>query len=153
MEKIPSFSKNHDELKRGLHECGTAHGVTTWDLRFKTPNGGDYLDIAAMHTIEHLIATIVRNSAHKDDIIYFGPMGCRTGCYLLLAGDYDSVDIVPLITDMFAFIRDFRGEIPGAKAKDCGNYLDQNLAMANYLADRYLKVLENITPDRLVYPV
>ena len=78
MKKIPSFSKNHDELKTGLHECGTSRGVTTWDLRFKTPNGGDYLPVAAMHTVEHLMATVLRNSGNGDKVIYFGPMGCRT---------------------------------------------------------------------------
>ena len=108
-----------------------------------------------MHTIEHLGATFLRNHpVYKDRIIYFGPMGCRTGFYLLLAGDLDSKDIVPLITDTYEFIRDYQGEIPGAAAKDCGNYLDQNLGMANYLAKRYLdQVLYQITEDRLVYPV
>lgn len=158
MEKIASFMVDHIKLQPGLYvsrkDTFGDTVITTFDLRMTSPNEEPVMNTAELHTIEHLGATYLRNNKEfGSKIVYFGPMGCRTGCYLLLAGDYDSVDIVPLITDMFAFIRDFRGEIPGAKAKDCGNYLDQNLAMANYLADRYLKVLENITPDRLVYPV
>ncbi len=112
------------------------------------------MNTAELHTIEHLAATFLRNDEEwQDKVIYFGPMGCRTGCYLLLAGDYDSKDIVTLIVKTFEFIRDFEGEIPGAKAKDCGNYLDQNLGMAKYLAKRYLnEVLYEIKPERLVYP-
>lgn len=140
MEKIPSFSKNHDELKRGLHECGTAHGVTTWDLRFKTPNGGDYLDIAAMHTIEHLIATIVRNSAHKDDIIYFGPMGCRTGFYLLTV-NLDRAGVLNLLKESLKLVPDFT-EVPGNKREECGNYLEHDLAGAKRECAAYLEVLE-----------
>ena len=112
------------------------------------------MNTAEVHTIEHLGATFLRN--HKDfsdKVIYFGPMGCRTGFYLLLAGNYESKEIVPLITEMFIFIRDFHDEVPGASAKDCGNYLDMNLNMANWLADRYLNhVLFNISEERLVYP-
>ena len=112
------------------------------------------MNTAEVHTIEHLGATFLRN--HPDwaqRTIYFGPMGCRTGFYLLLAGDLTSQDIVPLIQELFLFIRDFRGEVPGACAKDCGNYLDMNLGMANYLADKFYKdVLSHITPDRLIYP-
>ena len=109
---------------------------------------------AEMHTMEHLGATYLRNHPQwKDRIIYFGPMGCRTGFYLLLAGDLESTDILPLVTGMYEFIRDFRGEVPGAAAKDCGNYLDMNLPMANYLAKRYLdEVLTGIDQTRLVYP-
>ena len=112
------------------------------------------MNTAEMHTIEHLAATYLRNHAdYKDKTIYFGPMGCRTGFYLLLAGDYESKDIVPLMTEMFEFIRDFKDEVPGASAKDCGNYLDMNLPMANYLAKRYLdNVIYNIDESRLVYP-
>ena len=112
------------------------------------------MNTAEIHTIEHLAATFLRN--HKEfaeKTIYFGPMGCRTGFYLLLAGDLASRDILPLIQEMFAFIRDFRGEVPGACAKDCGNYLDMNLPMANYLAEKYLReVLADISPERLSYP-
>ena len=111
------------------------------------------MNTAEMHTIEHLAATFLRNHTdYKDKTIYFGPMGCRTGFYLLLAGDYDSADIVPLVRDCFRFIADFRGEVPGASAKDCGNYLDMNLPMANYWGRKYAALLENIPLNRLVYP-
>ena len=112
------------------------------------------MNTAEVHTIEHLGATFLRNHpSYKDKVIYFGPMGCRTGFYLLLAGDYASRDVVPLITEMFTFIRDYRDEVPGASPKDCGNYLDMNLGMANYLAKRYLEnVLQSIGEERLVYP-
>ena len=119
-----------------------------------SPNEEPVMNTAEVHTIEHLGATFLRNhKTFSDKVIYFGPMGCRTGFYLLLAGDYESKDIVPLITEMFIFIRDFHDEVPGASAKDCGNYLDMNLNMANWLADRYLNhVLFNISEERLVYP-
>ena len=112
------------------------------------------MNTAEMHTIEHLGATFLRNDAEwKDRVVYFGPMGCRTGFYLLLAGDLDSKDIVTLMTKMYEFMRDFEGEIPGAAPKDCGNYLDQNLPMAKYLSKRFLdNVLYDIKEDRLVYP-
>ena len=118
------------------------------------PNYEPVMNTAEMHTIEHLGATFLRNHPeYGAKTIYFGPMGCRTGFYLLLAGDYASQDIVPLMREMFTFIRDFEGEVPGACAKDCGNYLDMNLGMAKYLADRYLRdVLDHIGPERLVYP-
>ena len=103
--------------------------------------------------MEHLAATYLRNEPNwKDRIIYFGPMGCRTGFYLLLAGDLESRDVLCLVKECFGFIRDFRGEVPGASAKDCGNYLDMNLPMANYWGEKYAALLENITPDRLIYP-
>ena len=112
------------------------------------------MNTAEVHTIEHLGATFLRNPPeYKDKTVYFGPMGCRTGFYLLLAGDLSSKDIVPLMVEMFEFIRDYKGEVPGASPKDCGNYLDMNLGMANYLAKRYLdNVLYNIDDSRLVYP-
>ena len=106
-----------------------------------------------MHTIEHLAATYLRNEpTWKDKVLYFGPMGCRTGFYLLLTGDYTSKDVVPLVLDCFRFIRDYRGEVPGASPKDCGNYLDMNLSMANYWGRKYAALLENIDDSRLVYP-
>ncbi|MDE6504831.1 MAG: S-ribosylhomocysteine lyase [Clostridia bacterium] len=142
MDKIPSFSKNHDELKKGLYLCGTDHGVTTWDLRFKTPNGGDYLTPAAMHTTEHLIATIVRNSAHKNDIIYFGPMGCRTGYYLLTVNmDYSNVK--NLLKESFALAASFT-EVPGNKREECGNYLEHDLCAAKKDCAEYLEVLNSL---------
>lgn len=128
--------------------------VTTFDLRLTSPNEEPVMNTAEMHTIEHLAATFLRN--HKDygsKTVYFGPMGCRTGFYLLLTGDYESRDIVPLMIEMWEFIRDFEGDVPGASARDCGNYLDMNLPMAKYLAKRYLEnVLYDTKEDRLVYP-
>ena len=111
------------------------------------------MNTAEMHTIEHLAATYLRNEPNwKNKVLYFGPMGCRTGFYLLLAGDYASADVVTLVKDCFRFIADFRGEVPGASAKDCGNYLDMNLPMANYWGAKYAALLENISHDRLIYP-
>lgn len=158
MEKIASFTIDHIKLLPGLYVSRKDHigaeTVTTFDIRMTKPNGEPVMNTAEMHTIEHLAATYLRN--HKEfssRIVYFGPMGCRTGFYLLLAGDYKSEDIVPLMTEMFTFIRDFKDEVPGASAEDCGNYLDMNLPMANYLADKYLReVLDGITEERLIYP-
>ena len=158
MEKIASFTIDHNKLQPGVYVSRKDHvgseTITTFDIRMTSPNEEPVMNTAEMHTIEHLGATYLRNDAEwKDRIIYFGPMGCRTGFYLLLAGDLESKDIVGLVTAMYEFIRDFKGEIPGATAKDCGNYLDQNLPMANFVAYRYLKnVLYDIKEDRLVYP-
>lgn len=158
MEKITSFTIDHIKLQPGVYVSRKdpvgAEIITTFDLRMTSPNEEPVMNTAEMHTIEHLAATFLRN--HKDfgsKIIYFGPMGCRTGFYLLLSGDYESKDILPLMIEMWEFIRDFRGEVPGASAKDCGNYLDMNLGMANYLAKKYLEeVLYDISEDRLIYP-
>ncbi len=158
MEKIASFTIDHLRLQPGIYVSRLdkigAETITTFDLRMTSPNEEPVMNTAEVHAIEHLGATFLRNHPQwKDRTIYFGPMGCRTGFYLLLAGKLESRDIVPLVTEMFTYIRDFEGEIPGASAKDCGNYLDMNLPMAKYLADRYLKnVLTNIQDDRLVYP-
>lgn len=157
MEKIASFTIDHIKLEPGIYVSRKDHVgaevITTFDLRMTAPNDEPVMNTAELHTIEHLAATFLRNEPQwKDRIIYFGPMGCRTGCYLLLAGDYQSKDIVKLVTDMFEFIRDFKGEVPGASAKDCGNYLDMNLGMANYLAKRYLDhTLYGIDEAHLVY--
>jgi S-ribosylhomocysteine lyase len=157
MEKIASFTINHLKLQPGVYvsrrdQIGN-DSVTTFDLRITSPNDEPVMNTAEVHAIEHLGATFLRNDPKwKDRVIYFGPMGCRTGFYLLLAGSPESADIVPLVTKMFEFIRDFEGEIPGASPKDCGNYLDMNLNMAHYYARRYLQVLSHIGPDRLVYP-
>ena len=158
MKKITSFTINHLLLQPGVYVSrkdpvgGTV--VTTFDLRLTSPNEEPVMNTAEMHTIEHLAATFLRN--HKDygsKTVYFGPMGCRTGFYLLLTGDYESRDIGPLMIEMWEFIRDFEGDVPGASARDCGNYLDMNLPMAKYLAKRYLEnVLYDIKEDRLVYP-
>ncbi len=158
MEKIASFTIDHIKLQPGIYVSRKDHigdeVITTFDLRMTSPNEEPVMNTAEMHTIEHLAATFLRN--HKEygtKTVYFGPMGCRTGFYLLLSGDYESLDIVDLMVEMFTFIRDFKGEVPGASAKDCGNYLDMNLGMANYLAKKYLdEVLIDIKPERLVYP-
>ena len=159
MDKITSFTINHLELLPGVYVSRKDKAdnavITTFDIRMTRPNFEPVMNTAEVHTIEHLAATFLRNhSLWKERVLYFGPMGCRTGFYLLLAGDYESADIVPLLQEMFSYIRDFEGEIPGAAARDCGNYLDMNLGMANYLAKRYLDhVLYNINDSRLVYPV
>lgn len=158
MEKITSFTIDHLKLVPGLYvsrkDFAGEQVITTFDIRMTNPNEEPVMNTAEVHTIEHLGATFLRN--HRDyasKTLYFGPMGCRTGFYLLLAGDYESKDIVPLMKEMFAFIADFNGDVPGAAAKDCGNYLDMNLPMANYMAKRYLtEVLEIITEKQLVYP-
>ena len=157
MEKIASFTIDHIKLQPGLYVSRKdrigAETITTFDLRLTNPNEEPVMNTAEIHATEHLAATFLRNDPQwKDRVIYFGPMGCRTGYYLLLAGDLESVDVLPLVTDCFRFIRDYRGEIPGASAKDCGNYLDMNLPMANYLAAKYTALLENIDRAHLVYP-
>lgn len=158
MEKIASFTIDHIKLQPGIYVSRRdnigAEVITTFDLRMTSPNEEPVMNTAEVHTIEHLAATFLRNHpTYKDRTIYFGPMGCRTGFYLLLAGDLSSRDIVPLMTEMFEFIRDFKDEVPGASPRDCGNYLDMNLPMANYLAKRYLdNVLYHIDNSRLIYP-
>ena len=151
MEKITSFTIDHLRLLPGVYvsrkDMVGDRVVTTFDIRMTRPNFEPVINTAELHAIEHLGATFLRN--HKEwgeNILYFGPMGCRTGFYLLLNGDYESKDIVSLLKEMFTFIKDFEGEVPGACAKDCGNYLDINLPMAKYIAKRYLNdVLVNIT--------
>ena len=158
MEKIASFTIDHLKLVPGVYvsrkDTIGKEVITTFDLRMTSPNDEPVMNTAEVHTIEHLAATFLRNHpVYSDKTIYFGPMGCRTGFYLLLAGDLTSKEIVPLMIEMFEFIRDFNDEVPGASPKDCGNYLDMNLPMANYLAKRYLdNVLYNIDDSRLVYP-
>ena len=158
MEKITSFTIDHIKLQPGVYvsrkDTVGAEVITTFDLRMTSPNEEPVMNTAEVHTIEHLGATFLRNHPqYQDKTIYFGPMGCRTGFYLLLAGDLSSSDIVPLMKEMYEFIRDFEGQVPGADPKDCGNYLDMNLGMAKYLAKKYLEeVLCNIDESRLVYP-
>lgn len=158
MEKITSFTIDHIKLQPGVYvsrkDKAGAETITTFDLRMTSPNQEPVMNTAEIHTIEHLGATFLRNhSVYKEKVLYFGPMGCRTGFYLLLVGDYASKDIVPLMTEMFEFIRDYHGEVPGASPMDCGNYLDMNLGMANFLANRYLEnVLYHIDDSRLIYP-
>ena len=157
MEKITSFTIDHIKLQPGLYVSRKdpvgGQIVTTFDLRLTSPNEEPVMNTAEMHTIEHLAATYLRNEPNwKNKVLYFGPMGCRTGFYLLLTGDHISRDVVTLVRDCFRFIETFTGEVPGASAKDCGNYLDMNLPMANYWGKRYADLLENIDDSRLVYP-
>ena len=153
MKRIPSFCVDHTKLQPGIYTSRIDDDIVTYDIRMKKPNVPPFLPTASMHTIEHLFATISRNSEYEHKIIYFGPMGCRTGFYLILSGEYQSRDILPLMKEMFAFIAGYEGDVPGASARDCGNYLDMNLPMANYLARKYLdEVLESITEDQLHYP-
>ena len=157
MEKIASFTVNHLKLLPGVYvsrrDMAGETPVTTFDIRMTRPNHEPVMNTAEIHTIEHLGATFLRNHpVFQDKVLYFGPMGCRTGVYLLLTGDYASADVVPLLQELFLFIRDFEGEVPGAAARDCGNYLDMNLPMAKYLAGKfYDEVLDQIEPSRLVY--
>ena len=158
MEKITSFTIDHIRLQPGVYVSRKDpvgdQVITTFDIRMTSPNEEPVMNTAELHAMEHLAATFLRNHTEfGPKVIYWGPMGCRTGNFLLLNGDYVSRDIVPLMIEMFEFIRDYKDEVPGASAKDCGNYLDMNLGMANYLANRYLEnVLYDIDETRLVYP-
>lgn len=158
MEKIASFTVNHMMLLPGVYVSRKDHVgdevVTTFDIRMTRPNFEPVMNTAEIHAIEHLGATYLRNDAkYKDLTVYFGPMGCRTGFYLILSGDYESEDIVELMKSMFTFIADYEGEVPGAAPRDCGNYLDINLPMAKYVARKYIEeVLMCVGEDRLIYP-
>ncbi len=158
MEKIASFTINHLNLLPGVYVSRKDHigseTVTTFDIRMTQPNYEPVMNTAEVHTIEHLAATFLRNDAeYGSRVVYFGPMGCRTGFYLLLAGDYESEDIIPLLTRMYEFMADFHDAVPGASPRVCGNYLDMNLPMANYLSKKFLEeVLIGIKKERLVYP-
>ena len=157
MEKITSFTIDHIRLQPGLYvsrkDAVGEETVTTFDLRLTSPNEEPVMNTAEVHTVEHLAATYLRNEpTWKEKVLYFGPMGCRTGFYLLMKGDLTSKEILPLVRDCFRFIETFEGEIPGAHPKDCGNYLDMNLPMANYWGKKYADLLDAVTEDRLVYP-
>ncbi len=158
MKPIASFTVDHLRLLPGIYvsrrDKAGSEVITTFDIRMTRPNFEPVMNTAEIHAIEHLGATYLRNREDfGEQILYFGPMGCRTGFYLLLAGNYESRDIVELITGMFEFIRDYEGEIPGASAVCCGNYLDMNLPMARLIARRYLnEVLTDINESRLIYP-
>ena len=158
MKKIASFTVNHIDLLPGIYvsriDTIGNEVLTTYDLRFKRPNLEPVMNTAEIHTIEHIAATFLRNHPiFADETIYFGPMGCRTGFYLILKGERSSKEIVPLITELFTFVADFEGEVPGASARDCGNYLDMNLPMAKYEAQKYVdEILTNITDAHLNYP-
>lgn len=158
MERIASFTVDHTKLNRGIYVSRKdkigKETVTTFDLRMKEPNKEPVLDVPAIHTIEHIGATFLRNHKKYDnETIYFGPMGCRTGFYLLLKNDLDSKTIVPIIKELFEFISDFEGDIPGASAVECGNYLSMNLPMARLEAKKYLdETINNLTEKNLIYP-
>ncbi len=157
MEKITSFTIDHIRLQPGLYVSRKdrvgAETVTTFDLRLTSPNEEPVMNTAEVHTIEHLAATYLRNESQwQNKVLYFGPMGCRTGFYLLLSGDYTPQQVLPLVQDCFRFVAEFQGDVPGASAKDCGNYLDMNLPMANFWGRRYSELLENIDKSRMVYP-
>lgn len=159
MKKIPSFTIDHIKLLPGVYVSRKdkvgSDIITTFDIRMTRPNFEPVMNTAEMHAIEHLAATFLRNhEVYSEKIIYFGPMGCRTGFYLLLIGDLISNDIIDLLIEMFDFMKNYKQEIPGASAKDCGNYLDMNLPMANYLAKKFLDdVLININNERMNYPL
>ena len=157
MKKIASFTVDHIRLQPGLYVSRKdrigQETVTTFDLRVTSPNDEPVMNTAEVHTVEHLAATYLRNHPQwQDKVVYFGPMGCRTGFYLILAGDLSSADVLPLVTECFAFIRDYEGDIPGASAMDCGNYLDMNLPMAKLWAERYVRTLTNADEKNLFYP-
>lgn len=142
MDKIPSFEKDHDSLTPGLYAQTDANGVTTFDLRFKKPNAGDYISPKALHTVEHLMATVLRNSRAKENIVYFGPMGCRTGFYLLtLRMSRDEVLSLLKACIPAALALD---EIPGSRREECGNYLEHDLAGAKEELAAYLAILEKL---------
>ena len=159
MDKIASFTIDHLMLEPGVYvsrkdqDTTTQAVVTTFDIRMTAPNREPVMNTAELHTIEHLGATFLRNDNQwSRRVVYFGPMGCRTGCYLVLFGNYSSRDVLDLVTRMFEFIRDFEGDIPGAAPEECGNYLDQNLDMAHWLAKRYLDTtLYGIDDAHLMY--
>ncbi len=158
MERIASFQVDHIRLNRGIYVSRideiNGNYLTSFDIRMKLPNREPVINIAELHTMEHLGATFLRNhSVWKEQIVYFGPMGCRTGFYLILKGKLESKDIVELMKELYKFMAEFKGDIPGATAIECGNYLDQNLPMANYEAKKYLQeTLQNLGEENLNYP-
>ena len=158
MERIASFQVDHVRLNRGLYVSRideiNGNYLTSFDIRMKLPNREPVINIAELHTMEHLGATFLRNHpVWKEQIVYFGPMGCRTGFYLILKEKLESKDIVELMKELYKFMAEFKGDIPGATAIECGNYLDQNLPMANYEAKKYLEeTLENLSEENLNYP-
>ena len=158
MERIASFQVDHIRLNRGIYVSRideiNGNYLTSFDIRMKLPNREPVINIAELHTMEHLGATFLRNhSVWKEKIVYFGPMGCRTGFYLILKGKLESKDIIELMKELYKFMAEFKGDIPGATAIECGNYLDQNLPMANYEAKKYLEeTLENLGEENLNYP-
>ena len=152
MEKIKSFQVNHDKLKKGLYISRIDDDIVTYDIRMKEPNKGDYIPTPVGHTIEHLFATYVRNNPeYSKNIIYVGPMGCRTGFYFIVRDKMDNQTVLDLLKDTFIFISEFEGEIPGAKRQECGNYKEHDLAGAKKLADEVYHILSNWTVEKMNY--
>lgn len=151
MKKIASFTVDHDRLKKGMYLSRIDGDAVTYDIRMKTPNGGDYLGNAGLHTFEHLFATYARNSALADSVIYIGPMGCRTGFYLILRDNVDRKAALGLVKESFEFIKNFEGDIPGATRRECGNYLEHDLGEAKSVAKDMLDVLKDWSPEKMDY--
>lgn len=151
MKQIASFTVNHDRLEKGMYVSRIDGDVITYDIRMKKPNQGDYLSNGALHTFEHLFATYARNSRHAQDVVYVGPMGCRTGFYVLLRSAVSEREALELARESFRFIADFDGEIPGSRRWECGNYLEHDLPGARAVAEDMLKVLEGWNEDRMQY--
>lgn len=153
MERIASFSVNHDVLEKGLYISRIDGDIVTYDIRMKKPNNpeNDYLENGTMHTIEHLFATYVRNTKYSENIIYVGPMGCRTGFYFLVRDKISHKEVIQLLQDTFAFISDFEGKIPGTNKEECGNYKEHNLQGAKDTAKYMVKTLENWTEEKMIY--
>lgn len=150
MEKIASFCVDHTRLEKGVYVSRIDGDITTYDIRMRKPNVEEVLDNGAIHTIEHLFATYARNCKYKDSVIYFGPMGCRTGCYFLTR-NLDDETVLNIIKDAFKFIAEFEGEIPGSSAVECGNYRDHNLTLAKREAEEMVKILKPLTKDNMKY--
>ena len=151
MERIASFTVDHERLTKGMYVSRVDGDVVTYDIRMKKPNGGNYLGNGELHTIEHLFATFARNSCFRKSVLYVGPMGCRTGFYLLMRDDVTGEEAIGLVRDSFAFIRDFEGVIPGSTAKECGNYREHDLPAARKTAEDMLGILEGWTEEKLSY--
>ena len=151
MQKIASFTVNHDTLRKGMYISRIDGDVITYDIRMKLPNGGDYLQMSAAHTLEHLFATYARNSEYGQHVLYVGPMGCRTGFYFLVRDKMTHEQAIALVKASMAFARDFEGEIPGNKKEECGNYLDHDLKGAKEIGREMYEVLQNWTTEKLQY--
>ena len=153
MQRIKSFQINHNVLEPGFYISREDGDVVTYDLRTRKPNAGDYMSNAVMHSVEHMFATFARNSEVSDKIVYFGPMGCRTGFYVIFAGDLKSEDILEVLREGAEYVLSYEGEIPGYSPRDCGNYLDNNLTLAKLYMKKFKEeVLDNPVPERLNYP-
>ena len=152
MKKIASFTVNHNTLTPGIYISRTDGDAVTYDIRLKKPNAGEYISPKSLHTTEHLLATYVRNSEYSDDVIYAGPMGCRTGYYLIMRDNVSKGEVIELVRGAFRYTAEFAGEIPGSSAIECGNYLEHDLEAAKADAAEYIKVLEKVTAESMTYP-